>query len=51
MKNGIILAAFMAALCASAETVKTATQPWVRAYVATNHTDVTGKADKTNGYT
>lgn len=51
MKNGIILAAFMAALCASAETVKTATQPWVRAYVATNRTDVSGKADKTNTYT
>jgi hypothetical protein len=51
MKNGIILAAFMAALCTSAETVKTATQPWVRSYVATNHTDVTCKADKTNVYT
>ncbi len=51
MKNGIILAAFMAALCTSAETVKTATQPWVRSYVATNHTDITGKADKTNTYT
>ena len=51
MKNGIILAAFMAALCASAETVKTATQPWVRAYVASNHVDITGKADSTNVYT
>ena len=51
MKNGIILAAFMAALCTSAETVKTATQPWVRSYVATNHTDITGKADATNVYT
>ena len=38
-------------LTASAETVKTATQPWVRSYVATNHTDITGKADKTNTYT
>lgn len=34
MKNGIILAAFMAALCASAETVKTATQPWVTNRIA-----------------
>lgn len=51
MKNGIILAAVMAALCASGETVKTATQPWVRAYVATNRTDVSGKADATNVYT
>ena len=51
MKNGIILAAFMAALCTSAETVKTATQPWVRSYVATNRTDVSGKADATNVYT
>lgn len=51
MKNGIILAAVMAALCASGETVKTATQPWVRSYVATNRTDVSGKADATNVYT
>ena len=51
MKNEIVLAAVLVALCASGETVKTATQPWVRAYVATNHTDVTGKADSTNVYT
>ena len=51
MKNGIILSAVMAALCASGETVKTATQPWVRSYVATNRTDVSGKADATNVYT
>ena len=51
MKNGMILAVVLAALCTRGETVKTATQPWVRSYVATNHTDVTGKADKTNTYT
>ena len=51
MRSQIVLAALVAAFCVSAETVRTATQPWVRSYVAMNMVDISGKADKTNTYT
>lgn len=51
MRNQIVLAALIAAYCGSAETVRTATQPWVRSYVASNKVDISGKADRTNTYT
>ena len=50
-KTSIIICIVLAACAACAEYVKQASQPWVRAYVATNRTDVSGKADVTNVYT
>ena len=48
MKNGMILAVVLAALCTRGETVKTATQPWVRNYVATKTTSLTPATNYTN---
>ncbi len=47
-KYGMILALAVAALSAFGETVKTATQPWVRNYVATNTTSLTPATNYTN---
>lgn len=48
IKNGMILAVALAALSAFGETVKTATQPWVRNYVATNTTSLAAATNYTN---
>lgn len=48
MKNGMILAVALTALGAHGETVKTATQPWVRNYVATNRTSLTPATNYTD---
>ena len=48
MRNGMIMAVALTALSAFGETVKTATQPWVRNYVATNGTSLTPATNYTN---
>lgn len=48
IKYGMILAVVLAALCAHGETVRTATQPWVRNYVATNGTSLAAATNYTN---
>lgn len=47
-KYGMILAVALTALFAHGETVKTATQPWVRSYVATNTASLTPATNYTN---
>lgn len=48
MRNGMIMAVALTALCAHGETVKTATQPWVRNYVATNTPSLTSATNYTD---